>query len=246
MAVNYQKAYERLDKMVRTNIDDIDINGNISVSDIDTIIGYCKLSDSYYMEEISRKLEKRLLKKDYLPGRFGGFNYDFETNKMTLILEYALGAQEKYVFERVDKDIILLDATYKDKGQRLLPLIGDFLHELADYSIKINDFKTLKERIKSTDGNFVIDLNGEVIKVITEGATIKLSYDEYGCDKQDVASNSLEISKLVKQNTEKLLKRIRINISDCPKWMQNELTHMNEKELKKREDKNKIRKIFKR
>ena len=90
------------------------------------------------------------------------------------------------------------------------------------------------------------DLNGEVIKVITEGATIKLSYDEYGCDKQEVASNSLEISKLIKQNTEKLLKRIRINISDCPKWMQNELTHMNEKELKKREDKNKIRKIFKR
>ena len=64
MAVNYQKAYERLDEMVRTNIDDIDISGNISVSDIDAIIGYCKLSDSYYMEAISRKLEKRLLKKD--------------------------------------------------------------------------------------------------------------------------------------------------------------------------------------
>ena len=145
MAVNYQKAYERLDKMVRTNIDDIDINGNISVSDIDTIIGYCKLSDSYYMEEISRKLEKRLLKKDYLPGRFGGFNYDFETNKMTLILEYALGAQEKYVFERVDKDIILLDATYKDKGQRLLQIWYARLEDM--YSFYATPNKRFRKKI---------------------------------------------------------------------------------------------------
>ena len=247
MAVNYQKAYERLNELIKTNYDDIDISGNISASDIDAIIGYCKLSDSYYMEDISKKLEKRLLKKDYLPGRFAGFNYDFENKRMSVILEYALGSQEKYIFERLDNnDIILIDATYKDKGQRLLPIIGDFLHKLADYSIKINDFKTLNTKIKSNDGNFIITLEGDSIKITTEGVNINLAYDEYNCDKHDVVSNSLEISKLVKPNLEKLLKRIRINISDCPKWMQKELTHMNEKELKKREDKNKIRKIFKR
>lgn len=246
--LDYQKVYDRLAILLKTNLDDIDIEGNISVSDLDNIIGYCRITDIYYMEELARKLEKRLLKKDYLPGKFGGFEYDCTTGKMVLTLEYALGKQEKYIFTKLNNgDIILIDATYRDKGQKLLPIIGDYLHKLIDYKIKVNDFKTLNARkIKSVDDNFMIDMVGDVITITGEGFRVKLSYDEYNCDKQDIECDSLEISKLLSSNLDRILKRVRVDINDCPKWMQEELTNINKKALKKKEDRNKIKKIFKR
>ena len=248
MSIDYQKVYEGLNEVLTTNLDKIDINGNVSVAEIDNIIGYCRISNLYYLEDIAKKLEKRLLKKGYLPGRFGGFEYDYKTNKMKLILEYSLGEKEEYVFERLDNnDIILIDSTYKDKGQKLLPMIGDILHDLANHKIKMKEYEEMNVKgIKSIDNKFVISLIGDEIRILTEGAKIKLSYDEFNCDKQDLYCDSYEISKLLKTNLDKFLKKIRINISDCPKWMQEELKHINNKEIKKREDKNKIKKIFKR
>ena len=129
----------------------------------------------------------------------------------------------------------------------MLPLIGDLLHTLADYKIKIHDYETLNHRgIKSCDKNFKIDLIANKVIISSEGFKIQLGYDEYNCDKQDISCDSLEVSKILKNNLDKILKKIRINISDCPKWMQDELKHINQKELKRREDRNKIKKIFKR
>ena len=41
MSIDYQKVYEGLNEVLTTNLDKIDINGNVSVSEIDNIIGYC-------------------------------------------------------------------------------------------------------------------------------------------------------------------------------------------------------------
>ena len=156
--------------------------------------------------------------------------------------------EETYEFKRLNNgDIIVTATTQPEKVQRLLELVGDLLDDLCEYKEETLDYLNLNvSGLKSTNTNFVISMTKDGLGAIVPGLSINATYNWANCAEYAITCDSLSTSKLLRNNEENFLKKIRVNISDCPEWMRDELEYRNKKEIKKRElkEKNNFSKLF--
>ena len=248
MSVDYEYLLNSVKKLEETNIDDIDIKGNVSVLDLSDIISYCKVSDACVTERLKARVDKKLFKAGFTPAKFESFDYNPKTNEMKLKLHYYMRDGETYEFKRLKNgDIVLTNTTHPQGAQKLLELIGDCLDDLCKYKEEVIDYLNMNANVKSTNSNFVIGMNKEGMKLTVPGLFIDITYNWANCPEYAISCDSFATTKLLKGNEETILKKVRVNIADCPKWMQDELEYRNKKEIARRERKknNAISKIFK-
>ena len=249
MSVDYEYLLNSVKKLEETNIDDIDIKGNVSVLDLSDVISYCKVSDACVTEKLKSKIDKKLFKAGFTPAKFESFDYNPKTNEMKLKLHYYMRDGETYEFKRLKNgDIVLTNTTHPHGAQKLLELIGDCLDDLCSYKEEMLDYLNLNvNNLKSSNSGFVVAMNKDGMRLSLPGLSIGITYDWTNCPVYAISCDSFATTKLLKNNEETILKKVRVNIADCPKWMQDELEYRNKKEIARRERKknNGISKMFK-
>lgn len=248
MSVNYEKLLDNIKAINEMDVSTIDIKGNISIVDLIDIIGYCRIGDACLTDKFKAKVDKKLFKGNFLPAKFESFDYNPKTKEMKLVLHYYMHGEETYEFKRLNNgDIIVTATTQPEKVQRLLELVGDLLDDLCEYKEETLDYLNLNvSGLKSTNTDFVISMTKDGLGAIVPGLSINATYNWANCAEYAITCDSLSTSKLLRNNEENFLKKIRVNISDCPEWMRDELEYRNKKEIKKRElkEKNNFSKLF--
>ena len=117
--------------------------------------------------------------------------------------------------------------------------LGDVLSELYDKYVEFKFLEDYNFGIKPLNSNFYINVSKNDIGIMDKKNisnsfwVSKMIYN----NNYDYKCNSNAIINALKGNEEVLFKRIYINISDCPKWMHEELSILRYNELKSEEDK---------
>lgn len=147
-------------------------------------------------------------------------NFDVENN--CLIISYY--GREAY-FTKKDGNLIILKSNWLD-AKNILGKCGARISFVYDKFIEdISFHRDHIKNISSTNSNFKINTNkygiylSETKKEISEFILSSNIYDlEYDYD-----CNSNNITTVCRNREDEIFKRVFINISDCPEWMQEEL-----------------------
>lgn len=130
-------------------------------------------------------------------------------------------------------------ALYKDD---YLKHLGDIISELYDELIKYEYINDYKYGTRLVNSNFYIDISKYGLTISDN----KFPYAKFELYKNidntyNYKCNSNTVISAIEGNEDELFEKIYVNISDCPKWMQEELSILRYNELK--EEENKKRKI---
>lgn len=249
MDVNYETLLNDVKKVMEIDPKAENIEGTAKISDLEEIIGYCRISEIYLMEKIKSKIEKKLFKGEFFPCKFGSFDYDPKTQEMKLVLNYYMGKEEVYEMKRLDNgDVVVTSTTHKEGVSKMLMLIGAYIDEMCEYKEQTLDYNTLDARgIKGSNGKFLISMDKTGVTVHRPGFKISTEYEWNNCPIYKIYCDSLGVNQTLKNKEEEFFKRLRVKINDCPEWMHDELKHRNKKEIAKREAKKNslVNKLFK-
>lgn len=109
---------------------------------------------------------------------------------------------------------------------------------LLEYFYKMNHFKpfmTFKDHdIKSINTSFFINVNRDIINIynlFNNECLMKIYMDLFNYLDYEYNSNYESIKSLIKENEEKFLNNIFININDCPNFSQTDLHKIKRKQL---------------
>lgn len=164
-----------------------------------------------------------------LPIHFKKYSFDNDYDE----LEFSKNNDDLYV----SKSSTVL---YKDD---YLKHLGDIISELYDELIKYEYINDYKYGTRLVNSNFYIDISKYGLTISNN----KSPYANFELSKNTVNNtynykcNSNTVISAIEGNEDELFNRIYVNISDCPKWMQEELSILRYNELK--EEANKKRKI---
>lgn len=151
----------------------------------------------------------------------------------------------------------------KEVFAAISPQLSKMFDEYVLYN-EVKNWNRSKNGIKPVNSNFLVNINSYGVSIYVTNPNNRLqnefkllvpSYD----DKYSTECNSSSVIEAVKGNEGEILKRIYVNINDCPLWMR-EILRMNRKQeieevnklekIKKQKEENKqkrlefIRKIF--
>ena len=187
------------------------------------------------------------------------YGFDYEKNELEIGFKY-INEYQQIIFSKEQNDLYIKKSeTYRDK--EILTILGTLLSELYDEFIKFKDYKQQKLlNITSINSNFLINIDqyGTSIYILNNKnkymRDFELSSKSY-TEEYQYNCNSNLIINIIKGKETEFLKRIYINIKDCPKWTQpilqetrkQELLMIEENEKKERKKQKRLelkRKIF--
>lgn len=166
--------------------------------------------------------------------------FDYNTNQLQISISGI-----KFSYKKENDDVVLCKPSHE--GQQILGESSDFISKFYDECLMYTEFNTqTSNNIKSVNSLFTINIFNEGIDLFLPNMGFKMNYRFYRYEENGYRyeCNSDEFIKQIHGNEDELLKKIFVNINDCPNWVQSELYKKRKKQLKKEKRLKLVRKIF--
>ncbi len=204
----------------------------VSLYDVARIL---KLNEDNYKKIISRyniKIENALRAHN---DKSNIIVYGFDFINDELRIGYGKN-YEKICFSKKDGDLFVTKSEYYYANE-VLAMAASELSELYDELIKFKNFNLQRKNdIKPVNSNFIVDINYYGVKVFVNNPdnsflrTFELDSHSYTDEYRRKCNSSLVLDAIVGNETE-FLKRIFVNIDNCPEWMRNVLREVRKEQL---------------
>lgn len=223
------------------NINTLEMIDNILIQPINTdnsVVSAYLLSELFinYMNEQKRK-ERSLTKKleDILNKKFLDCRSNIHYYKGTLVLVFdrKYSPEKKIFFGRSNGEIYIIRSDEHRHDKKILNWCHDALNDIFDF----NENKIeMHSNIMSVNHPFKISVSNLIDPCVTVYIKMNHSTDcifnlSKGNNGYELNCNSSEVSKVVKGNESKLFKNTYVNISDCPKFLQDDLKKYRSQEI---------------
>lgn len=186
---------------------------------------------------------------------FNFFNYNKKELHITLRRKYhneniyMVLAEEKGNIYLKEKSCSAWDTEINNTIYKFGHFFEKFFKNISHDKYKNFFTSNTKERIESINSNFLLSFDSKKIVVSSESNSFSQSDKlEFGYDFESEkygSDGSITISNILKNNEDLFLKRILINIEDCPEWTKSHLYEIRRKEIGVLKVKNLIPKVAK-
>lgn len=227
-------------------------NGSI-ISLFDVSVFFKKMYDQFEKEIkkhedlLDNLISEKLGYTNYL---FSVGDFDYKTKEIRIHFNYSRGELSDFKeirFSKKDGDIYISKSECL-WDEELFSVMANELSVLYDVFMKYEKYYTESSvyEINSVNSNFLVNISrfGSCIKMNDNFRLDSLSYkDKYSFD-----CNSGIVLSAIKDNEDKIFKKVYVNISDCPEWSRPYLyqtvqyeayKHKKNKERKLRQERNK-------
>lgn len=181
------------------------------------------------------------------------YSFDYDSNELKIGFKYIGDDYDKITFIKKDGDLFITKSkSYYDK--KVLAVIGTELSQLYDDLIKYSDYKNdYIFNVRPVNSKFLVDITSSGVSIYTKLPTniftkeFNLKFPSYD-DEYKYDCNSTILIEAFWGNENEIFKRIFVKIEDCPKWSQETLYEIRQKQLveeQKIEDKIKYKEMKK-
>ena len=211
----------------------------ISLSDVADLLSHQAHDYTRIIENYSRYLNEVIKSKFMNSSTIYICNFDYNKKELTIRFCYCRGDDtKKIVFRKNDEDLEV-DVTKSDTywTKEILATIGSDLSELYDELVSFLDYKKgINLKIRPVNSNFLVDITSYGIDIYTPSTnneymdyfelTFNSHYNQYSYD-----STSMIIMNTLQEHETEIFKNIFVKIEDCPKWCQEMLYDIRQKQL---------------
>lgn len=228
-----------MEKLDNTNT--LELIDNILIQPINTdnsVVSTYLLSELFinYINQQNRK-ERSLHKKleDILNKKFLDCHSNIHYYKGTLVLVFdrKYSSEKKIFFGRSNGEIYIIRSDEHRHDKKILNWCHDALNDIFDFNenkIKIqSNITAVNYPFKISVSNFIDPFVTVYIKRVHP--TDCVFYVSKGNNGYELKCNSDEVSKIVKGNESKIFKNTYVKISDCPKFLQDDLKKYRSQEI---------------
>jgi len=184
----------------------------------------------FEINTFENRLDERL-KNKYSDSSYSVlYDFDYDNNFMQVgFKEYDWEEVFEVTFSKNNNDLYIIKSESINANDYLVEL-GNILSDLYDKYIENRQFKQeYNYNITAVNSNFNVDISSDALRLFNKNYEFVLN--NYISREYNYDCNSYELIDYIKGNEKKLFDKIYINISDCPKWMQEELKQVRYEEL---------------
>ena len=234
--VDAQTITEKV-KQVLNSEDTLDPE-HISVFEVWRMCKEIDISEEDFLEVIGNSINAKLqtIDEDYY-----SLVYDFDNDKNEVRISIYTNKWVDYYFRKTHGDLYLYKRTGKgfDCVDNILNLIGDEIEEYYNHCYSMKYLEEHGYNIKSVNSCFYCDFFLSEVSVYNCNRTFKVK--AVTCDKRfECQCNSNNVCQIVSGRENEFAKKVKIAISACPQWMQDEL-----RQIRKQQIENVVRKRMK-
>lgn len=156
------------------------------------------------------------------------YKLDYDNNELRLGINFSGNFMDykEIVFAKNNNDLYLKsDSTEFGKGRELFLNCSSIIDECYDELMKFKDYENqFRYGLRALNSCFFINISSNGVSIFNNNFqlqsdfVLRLYSDKYSYD-----CNSNSILEVLRGNEDNVLKKIFVNISDCPEWMQEQL-----------------------
>jgi len=227
---------EEVKKLLTTN--KIKNNDCISLYDVAALMHQMNYKYESIKDSYDRHIDNLITQEFDSSTSIVIYDFDYDNKELSIGFNYVGDNYDEITFIKKQGDLYI-SKSESSWDKDVIAAIGTELSQLYDEFIKFSNYKDEKNYdVKPVNSNFFVDISSYGVDIFTKSITnqfmkeFKLSSHSYD-DKYAYHCNSTAIIGSLKGNEDEIFKKIFVKISDCPKWSQETLYEIRQKQLKK-------------
>lgn len=158
------------------------------------------------------------------------YGLDYDDNELRFGINFGDGFfdYQDIIFAKNNNDLYLKsDSTEFRSGRKLFLNCSSIIDECYDELIKFKDYKTqFRYGLKPLNSCFFINISSNGVSLCNNSFKYQSDFViglDSDSEEYSYSCNSNSILEVLRGNEDNVLKKVFVNISDCPKWMQEQL-----------------------
>lgn len=209
---------------------------SISIHDVSNLMTKMKQKENNIEEKHKQRCNTIVKMEICRWGYIVIYDFDYSKNELSIGFNYVGSGYDEIIFNKKEGDLYVVksESPYTDK---VFSNLCVSLSELYDEFLKLREFKTQENiRINSVNSNFLVNISSYGVSFYTASENnhfikdLELFLPSYDNEYKYTCNSSTIISTL-KGNENEIFRRIFVKISDCPKWSQEILYEIRQKQL---------------
>lgn len=197
----------------------------------------CKRDDSVSLYDIYHLIKERRNEYEKVRGYFndalrillkctlGNVNsciYDFDYKNKNLkigIKTFVSYNYEDIIITKKDGELVIVSSEFDD-SEMILEIAGNLLSKFYDRMIEFTEInEQFSYDVQSVNSNFIVGISKHGVQITNKEFDSDFKLVNLSCDDTyEYKCNYIEVYNFLKNNENKLFKKIFIKLDDCPEW----------------------------